>query len=142
MLRGMVEMMKNAAKFLSWPIVQYIPIRMQNIGKSDAWTNPFSQPSPLFYLFQDPDALKGTLARFDVHSAALPPAGDLYVLCLNFQTDLVLFRHLTCKFIGSTRIGSYHAYAVTKKYFPRRSIHFVMYEHDGRKLRSVNEEIY
>lgn len=141
MFRSIVQQMKNASHFLSHPILQYIPISIRTLAKSDIWTNPFNQPSPQFYLFQDVEALTSAMNRFQIHPTTTPPTGELYLLCLNFNADLVLFRYLTCKIIGTTKVGGYHVFAITKKYFPRRSIHFAWYESSGRKLRSVNQEI-
>jgi hypothetical protein len=142
MFRSIVEKMKNAGKFLSYPILQYIPISINTLARSASWVNPFNQPSPQLFLFQDIDALKSTLNRFEISLDATPQVGQMYVLCLNYRAELVLFRYLTCKIIGKSRTGSYHVFAITKKYFPRRSLHFAMYENDGRKLRSVNLEVY
>ena len=142
MFRSVLQHMKNASHFLTNPILQYIPISIRTLAKSEVWTNPFNQPSPQLYLFQDVEALKSTMNRFQIQQTTPLPTGELYVLCLNFNADIVLFRYLTCKIIGSTKVGGYHVFAITKKYFPRRSIHFAMYESTGRKLRSVNQEIY
>jgi hypothetical protein len=142
MLRSIVKMMQNAGKFLSYPILQYIPISINTLARSAVWSNPFNQPSAQLFLFQDIEALKSTLTRFQIPLDVAPPNGELYVLCLNFRAELVLFRYLTCKIIGEDRIGSYHVFAVTKKYFPRRSLHFGLFENDGRKLRSVNLDVW
>ena len=142
MLRGIVNMMKKAGKFLSYPILQYIPISTRTLAQSDTWANPFNQPNPQLFLFQDEEALKSALTRFQIQLTTEPPTGDLYVLCLNFQADLVLFRYLTCKIIGDRHLGSIHVFAITKKYFPRRSLHFGLFENDGKKLRGINQEIY
>lgn len=142
MLRSLVEKMKDAGKFLNHPILQYIPISIKTLAKTDQWGNPYNQPSAQILLFQDTEALKSALERFQIRLAAQPHAGELYIVCLNFRAELVLFRYLTCKIIGVSRVGSVHVFAVTKKYFPRRPIHFALYENDGRKLRSVNLEIY
>ncbi|MCW3490559.1 hypothetical protein [Dethiobacter alkaliphilus] len=142
MFRSIVKMMQNAGKFLSYPILQYIPISINTLAQTDQWSNPFNQPSPQLFLFQDEDALRSALNRFQIQLQKTPPDGDLYVLCLNFQTELVLFRYLTCKIIGEEQLGSVHVFAITKKYFPRRSLHFGLFENDGRKLRGINQVIY
>lgn len=142
MFRSIVQKMKNAGTFLSNPIVQYIPISINTLAKGENWVNPFSQPSPQFLLFQDAEAYKSSLTRYQIPNVTVPQGGELYVLCLNFTADLVLFRYLTCKIMGNNNIGSYHAFAVTKKYFPRRQLHFAMYDPDGRKIKFVNQEIY
>ncbi|MDW7650752.1 MAG: hypothetical protein SCK29_05990 [Bacillota bacterium] len=141
MFRSIVQKMKNAGKFLSFPILQYIPISIHTLSESENWPNPFNQPSPQLLLFQDPHALKSALERFQIQ-ATIPQREELYVLCLNFRAELVLFRYLTCKIIGESNVGSYHVFTVTKKYFPRRPLHFALFEHDGRKLKSLNQEIY
>lgn len=142
MFRQVVEYMKNAGKFLHYPLLQYIPISIRTLGSTENWVNPFHQASAQFFLFQDPQALKSALDRFQVSVLVPASSQDLYVLALNFQVRLVLFRYLTCKFIGKSMVNSYHVFAITKKYFPRRSIHFALYEDDGRKLKSLNTEIY
>lgn len=142
MFRQIVSKMKDAATFLKYPLLQYIPISINTLARSANWSNPFSQASPQLFLFQDRDALQSTLSRFQITPDTAVPEGDLYLVCLNFKAELVLFRYLTCKIIGKSQVGSYHVFSVTKKYFPRRSLHFGMFENDGRKLRAVNYEIF
>lgn len=138
MLRSIVEMMKKAAKFLSYPIVQYIPITIRTLAQSGNWGNPFNQPSPHIYLFEDMAAFKHMLERFQIRLTSVPPEGNMYVICINFHAELGLFRFLTCKIIGTSTVNSYHVFSITKKYFPRRAIHFVLYDDTGRKLKTVN----
>jgi hypothetical protein len=140
--QSIVQLMKNAGKFLSYPILQYIPISINTLALSSGWSNPFNHPSPQLFLFQDTDALKSTLSRFQIPLDREPKGGELYVLCLNFKAELVLFRYLTCKMIGKERLGSYHVFAVTKKYFPRRSLHFALMGNGGKKLRGINYEVF
>lgn len=142
MFRGIVKMMQNAGQFLANPILQYIPITIHTLAQNNTWPNPYNQPSPHLFLFQNEDALQSALNRFQIQLTSTPPAGDLYVLCLNFHADLVLFRYLTCKIIGESKLGSVHVFAITKKYFPRRSLHFGLYENDGRKYKGINQDIY
>lgn len=142
MFRQVLQYMKKASHFLPYPLVQFIPVSIRTLGKDDNWANPFNQAKAQFYLFQDPLALKSALERFQA-PAAVPATGkELYVLVLNFQVRLVLFRFLTCKLIGESIANSYHVIALTKKYFPRRVLHFVLYEDDGTKLKDLNQEIY
>lgn len=142
MFRQAIDYMKKAGHFLKNPLLQYIPITVRTLGKSEHWSNPFSQAGAHLFLFQDPQVLKSAMGRYQI-TANIPDTGnELYVLTINFQARLVLFRYLTCKIIGTSEIGSYHVFAITKKYFPRRSLHFALYEDDGRKLKYVNEEIY
>ncbi|MCL5981512.1 MAG: hypothetical protein M1571_03135, partial [Firmicutes bacterium] len=76
-------------------------------------------------------------------SADVPSSDtDLYVLALNFQVRLVLFRYLTCKLIGESKVNSFQVFALTKKYFPRRPVHFALYEDNGTKLKAINQEIF
>jgi len=142
MLRGIVAKMKHAANFLNYPILQYIPITINTLAQSENWANPFNQSGPQFLLFQDSAALQSALARLQITLNATPPEEELYVICLNFKAELVLFRYLTCKIIGQSRANNCHVFSLTKKYFPRRSLHFGLFENDGRKLRSINFEIY
>ncbi len=143
MLRTIVSFMKNASLFLQYPIIQYIPLTVRTLGKSDNWSNPFHQPTPQFMLFQDIPSLKSAIDRYQAH-ASLPVENDneLFVLALNFQAEMGLFRFLTCKVIGISKTNSYHVFAFTKKYFPRRLLHFVLTENNGRKLKWLNIEIY
>jgi hypothetical protein len=134
--------MKKISPFLPYPLVQFIPVPVRTLGKDENWVNPFNQAKTQFYLFQDPLALKSALERFQAPSAVPANGEELYVLALNFQVRLVLFRYLTCKLIGESRVNSYHVFALTKKYFPRRVLHFVLYEDNGTKLRELNQEIY
>jgi hypothetical protein len=94
-------------------------------------------------LFQNVQSLKSAIERFQA-SATLPAASgdELFVLALNFQAEVGLFRYLTCKIIGTSQTNSYHVFAFTKKYFPHRLLHFVLMENDGRKLKWLNEEIF
>ncbi|MCR3921700.1 MAG: hypothetical protein NUK65_04165 [Firmicutes bacterium] len=142
MLRSVVNKMKNAALFLSHPILQYIPISIYTLRQNDHWTNPFNQASPQVMLFQDTAAFQSALQRFQVQITTPLRQGDLYVICLNFKAGLVLFRYLTCKMIGTPQVGSIHVFSLTKKYFPHRSVHFALYTDEGKKLRSLNQEIY
>ncbi|NLZ94013.1 MAG: hypothetical protein GX922_08430 [Firmicutes bacterium] len=141
MLRSIVNKMQKAAHFLKYPILQYIPIGIYTMLQNDNWSNPFSQTSPQLLLFQDEVAFKSALQRFQVQITSPPRAGELYIICLNFKAGLVLFRYLTCKIIGIPQVGSIHVFSLTKKYFPHHSIHFALYAEDGRKLRSVNQDI-
>ncbi len=142
MFRQVLQYMKKVSHFLPYPLVQFIPVSIRTLGKDDNWANPFNQAKAQFFLFQDSQALRSALERFQAPAAV--PAGntDLYVLALNFQVRLVLFRYLTCKLIGESKVNSYHVFALTKKYFPRRVLHFVLYEDNGTRLREVNQEIY
>ncbi|MBS3886393.1 MAG: hypothetical protein KGZ41_02840 [Dethiobacter sp.] len=142
MLRGIVAKMKNAANFLNYPILQYIPISINPLAQNAAWPNPFNLSGPQFFLFQDSAALQSALTRMQIKLNDTPPAGELFIICLNFRAELVLFRYLTCKIIGQSQGNNCHVFSLTKKYFPRRSLHFGLFENDGRKLRSINFEIY
>ncbi|MBS4021642.1 MAG: hypothetical protein KGZ79_04375 [Dethiobacter sp.] len=142
MFRQMVEKMKSAAKFLSNPIIQYIPISIRTLGSNSNWANPFSHTNQQIFIFQDPLALQSALSRYGITAQAPHPGNDMYVLALNFQAEIVLFRYLTCKIIGRSTPGSSHVFAITKKYFPRRVIHFAIYENNGVRLGWVNQEIY
>ncbi len=142
MFRSMVEFIKNAGKFLQYPILQYIPLTLRTLGQSDSWSNPYSQPSAQFLLFQDLQALQSALHRFQIQAQVSAAGDELYVIALNFRATAGLFRYLTCKVIGRTRSNSYHVFAMTKRYFPRRVIHFVFCEHNGEKIRWVNQEIF
>ncbi|HZK24554.1 MAG TPA: hypothetical protein VFC74_04125 [Oscillospiraceae bacterium] len=141
MLRSIVNKMKSAAHFLNYPILQYIPISMHSLLQKDNWHNPFSQATPQLLLFQNKAAFESALQHYQVQLSAPIPAQELYVICLNFKSGLVLFRYLTCKFVGTPQLGGIHIFAVTKKYFPPRAIHFALYTEDGRKLRSMTQKI-
>lgn len=143
MFRSIVNFMKNASLFLQYPILQYIPLTVRTLGRSDNWVNPFHQPNPQFMLFQDTQSLKSAIERYQA-PASVPTENrdELFVLALNFQAEIGLFRYLTCKIIGISQTNSYHVFAFTKKYFPRRLLHFVLTENDGRKLKWLNEEIF
>jgi hypothetical protein len=140
--RFVVEKMKNAAKFLSYPILQYIPITVRTLGSSENWGNPYDLENRQFFLFQDAQALQSTLSRYNIQAQVPGSNGELYILILNFQAEIVLFRYLTCKIIGRSTRGSYHVFAITKKYFPRRMLHFVLFENNGVRLMWQNQEIY
>jgi hypothetical protein len=140
--RFVVEKMKNAAKFLSYPILQYIPITVRTLGSSESWGNPYTLENRQFFLFQDPQALQSALSRYSIQAQVPVSNDELYILALNFQAEIVLFRYLTCKIIGQSTPGSYHVFAITKKYFPRRMLHFVLYENNGVRLMWQNQEIY
>lgn len=142
MFRQVLQYMKKARNFLRYPLVQFIPVSIQTLGRDDNWANPFNQAKAQFYLFQDAQALKSALERFQAPAAVPDNSADLYVLALNFQVRLVLFRYLTCKLIGESMVNSYHVFALTKKYFPRRVLLFELYEDDGTKLKALNQEIY
>ncbi|MBS3900166.1 MAG: hypothetical protein KGZ54_06085 [Dethiobacter sp.] len=142
MLRGIIAKMKNAANFLNYPILQYIPISINPLAQNAEWSNPFNLSGPQFFLFQDSAALKSALTRLQIKLNSTPPEEELYVICLNFRAELVLFRYLTCKIIGQSQGNNCHVFSLTKKYFPRRFLHFGLFENDGRKLRSINFEIY
>jgi len=139
-LRSIISKMKKAAKFLSYPLLQYIPITINSLY-SGGWHDPL-QSNPELLLFQNYEAFQSALYRFGFQNLPAAPAGELYVICLNFKAELVLFRYLTCKIFGQEQPGSIHTFYMTKKYFPHRSIHFVLCTDEGRKLRSFNEEIY
>lgn len=142
MFRQVLQYMKKASHFLPYPLVQYIPVSMYTLGQGTNWPNPFNQTKAQFFLLQDAKALKSILARFQI-SADVPSSDtDLYVLALNFQVRLVLFRYLTCKLIGESKVNSFHVFALTKKYFPRRPVHFALYEDNGTKLKALNQEIF
>jgi hypothetical protein len=138
----MLQLMKNASRFLQYPILQYIPITLRTLGQSSNWSNPYTQPGTRFLLFQDPQALQSALSRFQVAAQTPARENELYVIALNFQARGGLFRYLTCKIIGSSHPDSYHVFAMTKKYFPRRVIHFAFYEENGEKIRWQNQEIF
>ncbi|NLP37658.1 MAG: hypothetical protein GX357_08405 [Firmicutes bacterium] len=140
MLRSIISKMKKAAQFLKYPLLQYIPISLTSLY-SNSWHDPL-QSHPEVLLFQNHEAFQTALHRFGESNLPAAPAGMLYVICLNFKAELVLFRYLTCKIIGQEQPGSLHAFYMTKKYFPRRTIHFVLCTDRGEKLRSINEEIY
>ncbi len=142
MYRKMVDFMKNAAKFLYHPILQYIPLTVRTLGSSENWGNPYNQRQQHFFLFQDPKALQSALTRYQINARIPDTGGELYVITFNYQAEAGLFRYLTCKIIGKSVPGSYHVFSFTKKYFPRRMLHFVLYENDGTRLRWLNEEIY
>ena len=142
MLRAIIEKMKNAANFLYYPIVQYIPITINPLAESANWPNPFNLSGSQFFLFQDGEALKSALNRLQIKPDTTPPEGELYVICLNFRAELVLFRYLTCKITGQSQGNNCQVFSLTKKYFPRRSLNFALFENDGKKLRSTNFEIY
>lgn len=142
MFRSMLQLMKKSGWFLPYPLLQYIPISLRTLGQNSNWSNPYSRSGAQFLLFQDPQALQSALSRFQI-TAQTPGESDiLYVAALNFQAKGGLFRYLTCKIIGSSQANSYHVFAMTKKYFPRRVIHFAFYEDTGEKIRWLNQEIY
>lgn len=142
MIRQLVDNMKKAAYFLTNPLLQYIPITIGTLGRSTDWSNPFNQPSPQFFIFQDAGALQSALDRYQIPVQAAQGSNQLYVLALNFQAETVLFRYLTCKIIGNIHINSYHVFTMTKRYFPRRMLHFALFEYNGTKIRWLNQEIY
>lgn len=142
MIRQLVENMKKAAYFLSNPLVQYIPITMRTLGSSTDWSNPYNQPSPQFFIFQEAGALQSALDRYQVPVQATEGDNQLYVLALNFQAETILFRYLTCKIIGKVHVNSYHVFSMSKRYFPKRMLHFALFENDGTKIRWLNQEIY
>jgi hypothetical protein len=140
--RFVVEKMKNAAKFLSYPILQYIPITVRTLGSSETGETRMIWKTGSFFssrMHRRCRALSAVITsrhRFPVSN------GELYILILNFQAEIVLFRYLTCKIIGRSTRGSYHVFAITKKYFPRRMLHFVLFENNGVRLMWQNQEIY
>ena len=141
MMRSVVQKMKNAARFLNYPILQYIPIAMHNLVQNDNWHNPFSQASPQLLHFQNQAAFENALQHYQVRLSAPPPPNELYLICLNFKAGLVLFRYLSCKIIGTPQLGSIHVFSVTKKYFPRRMINFTLYTEEGKRIRSISQEV-
>jgi len=142
LFRQILQYMKKVSPFLEYPLVQYIPVAIHTFGQSTSWSNPFNQSKAQFFLFQDSLALESALKRLQI-TATVPSSGtDLYVLSLNFQVRLVLFRYLTCKLIGKSAANSYHVFALTKKYFPRRAVHFALYEDNGKKLNALNQDVF
>lgn len=143
MFRMIVDLLHKVSGILKYPLVQYIPLTIRTIGKSDNWSNPFHQPSAQFFLFQDAAALQSALTRYHASASVPHPSpDDMFILALNFQADIALFRYLTCKIIGKSTLNSYHIFIITKRYFPRRKLHFALYESSGQLLRWLNEEVY
>jgi len=138
--RSITEKMKKAAKFLKYPVLQYIPVSFRTVGQRKGYAD--ARPGARLVLYRDRAAFLQALQQAGLVPQAALQAGELYAICYNFTAELILFRYLTCKIIGREDQGAIHAFSCTKKYFPRRRLHFALYTDGGRKLYSLNAEIY
>jgi hypothetical protein len=129
-------------RFLKYPMVQYIPLSVLRPVEG-AWPNPFHNRT-LFFVSQSKEDLAKKLAYFGVPGIEAGHADlndHLAITAINFKAARGYFRFLTVKLIGQRKEGHYQIFYVTKKYFPKRSLHFTLYTEDGEKLAWENIEI-
>lgn len=134
--------MVNIDDFLKHPKVQYIPLSVEN-SREGVWQNPFNS-GPDLYIYQNPEDLSSKLSHLDLPQINASPedmTNNLVIIALNFEVKRGYFRFLTTKFIGEEKEGHYQVFFVTKKYFPRRVLHFTLYSEEGKKMAWENIEI-
>lgn len=128
--------------FLKHPKIQYIPLYINDLEKGE-WQRPFYD-QPAFYFFQTQEGLTAKLSHFQLPEVNLPPENmedRIAVLALNYKVKRGYFRFLTAKYIGEKNEGHYQIFWVTKKYFPKRVLHFAIYTEEGKKISWENVEI-
>ncbi len=124
--------------FLEHPKVQYIPLRV--INPEDGFLSE-GLKKPNFYVYQNHEHLSVALSNFNLPE--MNPDPELFedhqaVIVLNFQVERGFFRFLTVKWIGEKKEGYFQVFFVTKKYFPRRVLHFTLYTKEGNKTAWKN----
>ncbi len=128
--------------FLSHPSVEYIPLSIINPREGE-WQNPFDS-KPFFFIYQDRDSLAAKLVSYglpQINPSAEEMNDYLVVVSLDFIIKRGYFRFLTVKLVGEARENSYQIFYLTKKYFPRRVLHFAFYTEEGEKISWENVEI-
>lgn len=130
--------------FLEHPKVQYIPLSIKNLNMG-AWQNPFhNYNNPDIYFFQNQEGLSSKLSHYKLPDIELAPEEFdhcIAVLALNFKIEKGYFRFLTAKYIGEKKEGHFQVFCVTKKYFPKRVLHFALFTEEGKKISWENVEI-
>ncbi len=128
--------------FLKHPKIQYIPLSVTNLQEG-AWKYSFHQ-TPRFYAYQNLKDLSEGLSRFRLPEIELNPEGleeRLAIIALNFKVEKGNFRSLTAKLIGVIKKDYFQLFYITKKYFPKRILHFVLYTNEGEKITWENIKI-
>lgn len=137
----MKEVNKQMDYFLEHPKVQYIPLRL--INPEDGFL-PEAYNKPAFHIYQNHEHLSFALSNFNLPEMNLDPQffeDHLAVIALNFEVKRGFFRFLTVKLIGENQEGFFQVFYVTKKYFPRRVLHFTLYTEEGKKVAWKNIDV-
>ncbi len=135
--------MVNLDDFLKHPKVQYIPLSVYKSIEGD-WQNPFDNKNPNFFIYQNIEELSARLSHYRLPEINPKPEDMkdyVVVVALNFTVKRGFFRSLTTKFIGEKKDDHFQIFYVTKKYFPKRVLHFTLYTEEGEKLTWENVEI-
>ncbi len=127
--------------FLKHPKVQYIPLSINNLIEGD-WKKSFYN-EPEFYLYQNQEDLSAKLFHLELPQINFPEEmnDNMVILALNFKVERGYFRFLTTKFIGREKERHFQVFYVTKKYFPKRVLHFTLYTEEGNRIAWENIEV-
>lgn len=94
--------------------------------------------------YQNLKDLSEGLSRFRLPEIELSPEDleeRLAIIALNFKVEKGNFRSLTAKLIGVREKDYFQLLYITKQYFPKRVLYFVLYTNEGEKITWENIKI-
>jgi hypothetical protein len=127
--------------FLENPLVQYIPIRINNPIEG-VWQNPLYN-DPDIFVSQDIKDLSNNLSQLRLPQISFAFQHNLAIIALNFKVEKIYYRFHTIKLIGQRKQDNYHIFSITNKYFPKhvRILHFSLFTQVGEKLAWKNIKV-
>jgi len=117
--------------FLKNPLVEYIPIRINN-SREGILQNPLYN-EPDIFVYQNLRDLSTNLSELRLPQTSFDLEDNMAIIALNFKVEQVYYRFHTIKLIGQIENDHYHIFSITRKYFPKgvRILHFTLFTQDG-----------
>lgn len=114
-------------EIFKYPPVQYIPLTLYNIRSGKY---PLPKDRPRFYIFENQDKLNRKLSALSIIDNYEIKENNLSILIVNGIINLIQYRGYEIIMVGEKNPGNYQLFQITKEYFYKDKLIFLLYDGD------------
>lgn len=123
-----------------YPAVQYIPLTLKNSQikkrKRMSGIRNFS-----VFNYEERNTLEQRLEVLDYNKEYDYEQDQLAIIVYNYIIDVIMYRGQEVIMVGEESPNTYHLFSVTRKYFYRNNLGFILYDGESSE-RIANQSFY